>query len=466
MWRSGGRALLVGDFWEKLAGSSIALSAVIALCRAAHFDLVQPAALSSELVPESLNLPHALPLSAYFELAPLVAGLEPQRLLSGRAWAEHVVTTPRARRTAVVLVWSDFPLACRAGIANRSGLARCPQSCVARVRKELQGSYARLTEGWPVTCLSSKTLRRSIRRGGLDVLGRYSAVMLVNWRRHDDSLPLVTSSLALRDRIVVPAASLRQVAHAFLGANGVVPGVQCQGAARRRLYTELREARAISPVTAYSHLHCAGEHQAVQLRSNHVAHELYLSHIGHHAIECRSQLTSCLARLSAHTGDMRPLNSRSTIIASDIATLTALNQDGATHRRHAYMKRCLLPAATDILRWYMHSGIAFGCDYLPNSSSTMDTTFGLLPPGLGGGHCDPGSLGLVDLILASEAATLTAVDVRRPWPSAFLDWIIRLRRRSRKPTTLIRCTSLGNMTEAVSVVSPSTSKSGPRFKAS
>jgi hypothetical protein len=127
------------------------------------------------------------------------------------------------------------------------------------------------------------------------------------------------------------------------------------------------------------------------------------------------------------------------IIASDIATLTQLNQDGATHRRHPYMKQCLQPSVPEIQRWYRQSGVAFTCNA---SAASAAEGASLAPLGLGDGRCDPGSLGLIDLLLTSQAATLTAADVRRPWPSAFLEWIVRIRRRDGKPTKLIRCSAV------------------------
>ena len=38
-----GRALLIGDFWEKLAGASIALTTAVSLCTRGGFDLVERA---------------------------------------------------------------------------------------------------------------------------------------------------------------------------------------------------------------------------------------------------------------------------------------------------------------------------------------------------------------------------------------------------------------------------------------
>ena len=57
----------------------------------------------------------------------------------------------------------------------------------------------------------------------------------------------------------------------------------------------------------------------------------------------------------------------------------------------------------------------------------------------GGGRCDAGVLGVLDLVLSSDAKDFVAVDVRTPWPSAFLDWIIQNRRRAGRKSTLLRC---------------------------
>ncbi|EOD28332.1 hypothetical protein EMIHUDRAFT_204145 [Emiliania huxleyi CCMP1516] len=377
-----GRALLIGDFWEKLAGASIALTTAVSLCTRGGFDLVEPSVFSSELVdPEA---PKALPLSTYFEREPIAAALAPRALISAAEWHARVIATPMQQRAAVLIIWSDFPRECRAAVENRTGLVRCPTSCTARARRELQAAFTRLGRGWPLACLAGAALRRSQR---LAVLQRYRRVVLLNLRRHDDATPLVSGAVARRDSIMQPSGAIIHAARRFLASHGLA----------------------------------FGTFDAVQLRSNHVAHELYaVSSAG-----CPKRLASCLEQLTA-------VASRSTVIASDIATLLHSHQDGETHRRHAYMRHCLLPAAPMVLRWYRASGIAF------NASDLL----------LGAGGADAGALGMVDLVLASEARALTAVDVRRPWPSAFLEWIVRRRRRRPKSrivsmaasrTSLVRC---------------------------
>ncbi|EOD26784.1 hypothetical protein EMIHUDRAFT_236455 [Emiliania huxleyi CCMP1516] len=203
-----------------------------------------------------------------------------------------------------------------------------------------------LGRGWPLACLAGAALRRSQR---LAVLQRYRRVVLLNLRRHDDATPLVSGAVARRDSIMQPSGAIIHAARRFLASHGLA----------------------------------FGTFDAVQLRSNHVAHELYaVSSAG-----CPKRLASCLEQLTA-------VASRSTVIASDIATLVHSHQDGETHRRHAYMRHCLLPAAPMVLRWYRASGIAF------NASDLL----------LGAGGADAGALGMVDLVLASEARALTAVD--------------------------------------------------------
>ena len=55
--------------------------------------------------------------------------------------------------------------------------------------------------------------------------------------------------------------------------------------------------------------------------------------------------------------------------------------------------------------------------------------------------CDAGYLGLVDLVLATDASAFVAVDVKQPWKSAFLEWIVQARRLAGRAakTELISC---------------------------
>lgn len=40
---------------------------------------------------------------------------------------------------------------------------------------------------------------------------------------------------------------------------------------------------------------------------------------------------------------------------------------------------------------------------------------------------------------ASDAASFVAIDVRTPWPSAYLEWIVQLRKQAGLESTLLRC---------------------------
>ena len=128
-------AILVYDFWEKLAGASLALASAVHLCRLARATLVQPFVESSMLVP----FPGAgrLPLSAYYSVPHLQRALAPSSLLSIDEWERRVAAAAPAARTAVVVVWSEFPPACTSALSAATGLARCPSACVKRAEKEL-----------------------------------------------------------------------------------------------------------------------------------------------------------------------------------------------------------------------------------------------------------------------------------------------------------------------------------------
>ena len=101
--------ILVYDFWEKLAGASLALASAVHLCRLARAALVQPFVESSMLVP----FPGAgrLPLSAYYSVPHLQKSLAPQQLLSIDEWERRVGAAAPSARTAVVIVWAEFPAA-------------------------------------------------------------------------------------------------------------------------------------------------------------------------------------------------------------------------------------------------------------------------------------------------------------------------------------------------------------------
>ena len=132
-------AILVYDFWEKLAGASMALASAVHLCRLARAALVQPFVESSMLVP----FPGAgrLPLSAYYSVPHLERALAPSSLLCIDEWERRVAAAAPSARTAVVIVWSEFPAACTSALSTATGLARCPSACVKRAEKELASKH-------------------------------------------------------------------------------------------------------------------------------------------------------------------------------------------------------------------------------------------------------------------------------------------------------------------------------------
>ena len=103
------------------------------------------------------------------------------------------------------------------------------------------------------------------------------------------------------------------------------------------------------------------------------------------------------------------------------------------------MRVVLLPSLPALRTWHASTGRAFR---LANCSGggggarrrrRREETSALLA-------CDAGYLGLVDLVLASEAAAFVAVETKQPWRSAFLEWIVQLRRLGGKARTeLINC---------------------------
>jgi hypothetical protein len=52
--------------------------------------------------------------------------------------------------------------------------------------------------------------------------------------------------------------------------------------------------------------------------------------------------------------------------------------------------------------------------------------------------CDAGWLGLVDLVLATDAVSFVALD-SGVWRSAFLEWIVQRRTRAGVRSELIKC---------------------------
>ena len=342
--------IFVVDWWEKLAGASLALTAMLHLCKASGMALVEPFVHSSMFRP--FPQPESLPLDAYYELEPIRAAV---RLVTYARWEVHAAATPHRQRTAVLLVWSDFPKECVSALPPAAGLSRCPAACVRRGMRQLYDRWERATRGWPLTCLRAEVLRRAMRKPNVQLFRRYRAVTLLNFRRHDDRHPMLPTSRLQQARgaTVRPSRALRAAARAFVAS---------------RLGQRY------------------GEHAAVQLRSNHLAHAIHQREMrgasgassargascggsgggssgggssggggsgggGSCGANCSSRLRGCLRRLAQAARALAP--PARTVAASDLATLFKTHQDGESHRRHAYVTQCLRPNAAMLLGWYL-----------------------------------------------------------------------------------------------------------------
>jgi hypothetical protein len=402
-------ALLVVDWWEKLAGASLALSAVIHLCRHARVSLVAPAVRSSLFQPASST---TWPLSSYYDTGTLGNALAPMRLVTHGAWLRK---WRRSNGTSIAVVYSDYPAACVAAMANGPGpLLKCPQACLASagLRRLVDATQRWLGEFVArMRCVSATELRAIV--GGEDgrlgpFLRRSPAVALLNFRRHDNGRPMLapTRALALRATAVQPAAHVRAAAHSFLVAQGVA----------------------------------ARQYVAVHMRSNHLAHAAHRAG----SSVCAQRISACARRLSRTARRIAP--SARTVVASDLATLFEVSQDGDTHRRQPYFRECLLPALPGLQKWFDTAGSAF------RPANTTCATSGATSRSARSGArrqrsnasalplaCDAGFLGLVDWVLATEARAFAAVEVRQPWRSAFLEWIVQARRLRGAGSELITC---------------------------
>ena len=342
----GAPVIFVVDWWEKLAGASLALTAMLHLCKASGMALVEPFVHSSMFRP--FPQPESLPLDAYYELKPIRAAV---RLVTYAHWEAHAAATPQRQRTAVLLVWSDFPRECVSALPPAAGLSRCPAACVRRGMRQLYDRWERATRGWPLTCLRAEVLRRAMRKPSVQLFRRYRAVTLLNFRRHDDRHPMLPTSRLQQARgaTVRPSRALRTAARAFVAS---------------RLGQRY------------------GEHAAVQLRSNHLAHAIHQREVrgasgassarggscsggsggggsggggsgggGSCGANCSSRLRGCLHRLAHAARALAP--PARTVAASDLATLFKTHQDGESHRRHAYVAQCLRPNAAMLLGSYL-----------------------------------------------------------------------------------------------------------------
>ncbi len=413
------RALLVIDWWEKLAGASVALTAIIRLCQRSGFSLAAPMVQSSMFLPVGDGRAETWPLSEYYNTALIGEVMAPQRLVSFSEW-RALASGGAGERALVIVVYADFPPACTGAMpSERSDAAPpCPQACIDRAARWLSAA-PRITADWPRVCVSARALRRAIQGGAaaggagsdglLRALRRYSALAMLNFRRHDDGRPMLPTreALALRAAHVQPAASIRSAARRFL--RGLGGDLDAHG----------------PPPSAR-----LGGYSAVQLRSNHLAHSAFARGGG---ANCSRSIRSCVRRLSRLS---RRLGSRdATVVATDLATLFKQHQDGESHRRKPYMRQCLAPSLPALHRWRGAAGASYNCTPEPAGARSA----GGRRRRSAAAACDPGWLGLVDLVLASEASNFSAVDVREPWPSAFLEWIVQLRALKGRESHLIRC---------------------------
>ena len=224
------------------------------------------------------------------------------------------------------------------------------------------------------------------------------------------------------------------------------------------------------------------------------------------------RVTWCVRRLGRAARRLAP--PERTVVATDLSTLFEMHQDGESHRRHGYMRECLLPSLGALRRWHSAAGLSFRVGTNCSTSSSAPSAPSLeqkpssepsvlsrarsarsprgVPAIAANLACDAGYLGLVDLVLAAEAAAFVAVDVSRPrryapsmgphpasqpasnsppnsppisasvtcrvlvlavapwhcpraqvhspWRSAYLEWIVQLRRLAGKTRTeLIQC---------------------------
>lgn len=435
-------SLLVVDFWEKLAGASLALSAIIRLCQGTGLSLVAPTVHSSLFLPAG-----GFALSTYYDIEAMRAALAPQRLVSHFSWqrlrrrgrndSSNSTNSNRSSSLSVAVIYSDFPSACRGALAQHTLTLECPQACLAAaglrrlVASAQQSLGAEVAAHAPLRCVAAAELRSAIQGHGGRLHTMLSqatgAVELINFRRHDAGKPMLppAQALALRAAAVRPAAEIR-------------------AAARRFVAWQLPAAR---------------EHgyAVVQLRSNHLAHAAYVAH-GPGALSdgssasCQQHIGACVRRLGRAARRHAPPSA--TIVASDLSTLFEAHQDGASHRRHGYMRECLLPSLPSLHRWFTTQGRAFQPNCTAEAEAAPVGVVGVAPaastrssrPRRGAEQqatqpgCDAGVLGLIDLVLSTEATAFVAVAVSQPWRSAFLEWIVQARRLAgRTQTELISC---------------------------
>lgn len=426
----GKRALLILDWWEKLAGASLALSAVIRLCQATGAALVTPSVRSSLFLPGPAK--GAWPLSAYYDAGALRGALAPQTLTSYAAWRQ-LSRHNGSRSLLLIVVYTEFPKACSDMV--RTDQSTCPSACLSLsgIQRLLKAAHKWVGDGLSQMCVGAAEVRAGVAgRGRVAALIRsHHATALLNFRRHDGGRPMLpqVQAHALRSLATRPSSAVRAAAHGLLAQHH------------------------IPPKTPYA---------SVQLRSNHLAHAAYqqLYALASSAVSttvvstssattsaasststpastaCAGRVVSCARRLSRAM--RRHAAASSTIVASDLATLFRPNQDGETHRRKPYMKECLVPALPALRRWYTSVGYSFNCSGAPafDRARAARVSEGRASAA---DACDAGWLGLVDWTLATEATWFAAIDVRTPWRSAFLEWIVMARKAKGRASELIAC---------------------------
>ena len=498
--------LVVVDWWEKLAGASLALSAVICLCQKQRLSLVAPVVQSSMLLPAPSAVDgRTWPLSAYYDTDALQSSLSPQQLVSFQSWQlsarrQSSRNTTASRPLLLAIVYDDMPGPCVAAMrAARRHHGECPATClvVPGIRRltdsALRWIGAEVAERFERACIRASDVRAAILEGSKlgGNIGEFTAgatfmrslvagrraVALLNFRRHDQGRPMLPLQQAneLRASAVRPSNRVRAAARRFLRTLGSV----------RASGETLREAGSTGSSTAVP------AYAVAHLRSNHVVHSIYeqgsraarpgassssltssssspnsvsspatspasstsASSTSAATALCSQRVAACTRRL---TRAVRRVSSASaTVVASDLATIQERNQDGASHRRHAYMRQCFVPSLPVLRRWYQRTGVAFNCSrFAPGDGAQIGThspsgTSQSTAQNSGGGialqlsdaalACDAGWLGLVDLVLASEATHFVAVEVKTPWRSAFLEWIVMLRRQQGRGSDLISC---------------------------
>jgi hypothetical protein len=467
--------LLVLDWWEKLAGASIALTAVLRLCQKLRLNLAEIHVQSSLLLPAPASVSgRSWPISAYYDVGRLRQALAPQQFVKYASWRDSALS-PGQRPLLIIVIYRDVHASCLSAMQeSKPGDASCPEEClrlsgIRRLENTLKWTGFEIggQHGFERACIRASDMRAAI-VGSSAAVGplrrlvgeQHRAIALLNFRRHDNGRPMLPLSQAfhLRAAAIRPSRAVRTAARLFIA---------------RRLASGGSSGYAV-----------------VHLRSNHVAHSIFdqmrrtsggqtkqrstlaveehsseadgsvgsrsRRHIGTASTSatgatwaatasCSQRVTACVRRLGRTV--RRVAQPNATVVAADLATFFAANQDGSSHRKHAYMKECLMPSMPSLRRWRDRTGLAFNCTWYNKLMVGAGNVRGAEAHGRNATSasrralsCDAGWLGLVDLTLAAGASSFVAVDVRTPWPSAFLEWIVMLRKaEGGKPSELISC---------------------------